>query len=71
MEESPRQADIQAVYLLRGIPKVHSRVHKNPLLVPVMSQINPIHVLLSYYFNVHFITILFRLCQALQALFPL
>jgi hypothetical protein len=35
-------------------PKVQCSVHKNPPLVSILIHINPIHIMLSYLFKVHF-----------------
>jgi hypothetical protein len=35
-------------------PKVYYHVYKCPLLDPVLSHMNPLHILPSYFFNIHF-----------------
>jgi len=34
--------------------KVHYRVHENTSLVPVLSQMNPVHIVISYFSMIHF-----------------
>jgi len=54
MEQSPfREANNrsagQDIPLLLWIPKIHYRFHNSPLLVPIVSQMNPDHVLTLYF----------------------
>jgi hypothetical protein len=56
MEKSPLEADShpdsQIPVLLRN-PKVHYHVHKFPPLVPILSQLHPVHIFRSYFLKIH------------------
>ncbi|PNF38231.1 hypothetical protein B7P43_G12379 [Cryptotermes secundus] len=37
-----------------NIPKVHNRIHKSPPMVPILSQIEPVHNIRSYLTKIYF-----------------
>ena len=58
MEQSPsweanRFAASQEIARMLWNPKVHYRVHKCPLPVPILSQLDPVHTSTSHFLKIH------------------
>jgi len=56
MKQSPSKANFvsqESPCILRN-PKIHYRVHRSLLLVPILSQLNPVRAITSYLFDTHF-----------------
>jgi len=64
MEQCPVRAAAASVSARQEItrilwkPEVHYNAHNSPPLVPVLSQINPVHALPTYSFSTYFSNIL-------------
>jgi hypothetical protein len=59
MQPSPSWEDVsrsatQDISSILWNPNVHYRVHKSPLLVSILSRINPLHITPSYISKIYF-----------------
>jgi len=52
--EANSHAASQDIPLLSWSPKVYYSVHSSPLLIPILRQMNPVHIFTLCFFNMHF-----------------
>jgi hypothetical protein len=62
--EAARHSDTQEFPYILWKPKFNYRVHTIPLLLPILSQMNPVHITPSYFSNAYFNIIRLPTCMS-------
>jgi hypothetical protein len=52
LQAAANRSSIQEFPNILQNPKVQCRVHENPPLVSILSQMNPVHIIPSYFFKI-------------------
>jgi hypothetical protein len=61
---------VSEITTFHGTPKIRYSAHSIPPLVPILSQLNPVHTLTSYLFKVQFNSILLFMSRSRKLSLP-